>query len=198
MNLDDAAFLKDLGHRIRARRLERGLTQAQLGDHCELHRTFIGSVERGERNLSILNLRMYLDEEREATGGVLPTDRQIVIERFRDELGDWRICVLSPFGARVHAPWALALEARVQDRLGLEVQAIWDDDGIVVRLPEADDSPPADAVILDPDEVEDLVVNAVGQSALFASRFRECAARALLHPRRDPGRRSPLWQQRQK
>jgi ATP-dependent Lhr-like helicase len=106
--------------------------------------------------------------------------------------------VLSPFGAKVHAPWALALEARVQDRLGLEVQAIWDDDGIVVRLPEADDSPPAEAVILEPDEVEDLVVEAVGQSALFASRFRENAARALLLPRRRPGARTPLWQLRQK
>ncbi len=154
--------------------------------------------ECGLDDLSILNLRTYLGEEREATGGVLPTDRQIVIERFRDELGDWRICVLSPFGARVHAPWALALEMRVKDRLGLEVQAIWDDDGIVVRLPEADDSPPAEAVILDPDEVEDLVVEAVGQSALFASRFRENAARALLLPRRRPGSRTPLWVMRQK
>ena len=154
--------------------------------------------EHGLDDLAILNLRSYLGEEREATGGVLPTDRQIVIERFRDELGDWRICVLSPFGARVHAPWALALETRVKDRLGLEVQAIWDDDGIVVRLPEADESPPAEAVILDPDEVEDLVVEAVGQSALFASRFRENAARALLLPRRRPGSRTPLWQMRQK
>jgi ATP-dependent Lhr-like helicase len=149
-------------------------------------------------DLAIVNLRSYLDEEREATGGVLPTDRQIVVERFRDELGDWRICVLSPFGARVHAPWALALESRVKDRLGLEVQAIWDDDGIVVRLPEADESPPAESVILDPDEVEDLVVEAVGQSALFASRFRENAARALLLPRRRPGSRTPLWQMRQR
>jgi ATP-dependent Lhr-like helicase len=154
--------------------------------------------EHGLDDLAIVNLRAYLDEEREATGGVLPTDRQIVIQRFRDELGDWRVCVLSPFGARVHAPWALALETRVKDRLGLEVQAIWDDDGIVVRLPEADDAPPAEAVILDPDEVEDLVVEAVGQSALFASRFRENAARALLLPRRRPGSRTPLWQMRQK
>ena len=154
--------------------------------------------DHGLDDLAISNLRAYVGEEREATGGVLPTDRQIVVERFRDELGDWRVCVLSPFGARVHAPWALALETRVMDRLGLEVQAIWDDDGIVVRLPEADDAPPADAVILDPDEVEDLVVNAVGQSALFASRFRENAARALLLPRRRPGSRTPLWQMRQK
>jgi len=154
--------------------------------------------EHGLDDLAILNLRTYVDEEREATGGVVPTDRQIVIERFRDELGDWRICVLSPFGAKVHAPWALALEGRVQDRLGLEVQAIWDDDGIVLRLPEADESPPAESVILDPDEVEDLVVEAVGQSALFASRFRENAARALLLPRRRPGSRTPLWVMRQK
>jgi ATP-dependent Lhr-like helicase len=154
--------------------------------------------ECGLDDLAILNLRSYLDEEREATGGVLPTDRQIVIERFRDELGDWRICVLSPFGARVHAPWALALEKRVRDRLGLEVQAIWDDDGIVVRLPEADEPPLAEVVLLDPDELEDLVVEAVGESALFAARFRENAARALLLPRRRPGSRTPLWQMRQK
>ena len=152
----------------------------------------------GLDELAVANLRSYVDEEREATGGVLPTDRQIVIERFPDELGDWRICVLSPFGARVHAPWALALESRVRDRLGVEVQAIWDDDGIVVRLPEADESPPAEMVILDPDEVEDLVVEAVGASALFAARFRENAARALLLPRRRPGSRTPLWQMRQK
>ena len=93
--------------------------------------------------LAVKNLRAYLDEERSVTGGVLPTDRQIVVERFRDELGDWRVCLLSPFGGRVHAPWALAIEARVRDRLGLEVQTMWSDDGIVVRLPEADEAPPA-------------------------------------------------------
>ncbi len=107
------------------------------------------------------NLRAYLAEEREATGGALPTDRQIVVERFRDELGDWRICVLSPFGARVHAPWALAIEAKVRDRLDVEVQAIWTDDGIVVRLPEADEAPPVDSVLLDPEEIEELVVGEV-------------------------------------
>src|SRR5579884_169036 len=139
-----------------------------------------------------------LAEEREATGGLLPTDRQLVVERFRDELGDWRVCVLSPFGARVHAPWALAIEAKARDRLGLEVQAIWSDDGIVVRLPEADECPPADAVLLDPDEVEDLVVTAVATSAVFGARFRENAARALLLTRRRPGSRTPLWQLRQK
>ena len=128
----------------------------------------------------------------------LPTDRQLVIERFRDELGDWRVCVLSPFGARVHAPWALAIEAKVRDRHGVEVQAIWGDDGIVVRLPEADEAPPAESVILDPDEIEELVVGEVGSSAIFAARFRENAARALLLPRRRPGSRTPLWQQRQR
>jgi ATP-dependent Lhr-like helicase len=148
--------------------------------------------------LAVRNLRAYVADEREATGGNLPTDRQIVVERFRDELGDWRICVLSPFGARVHAPWGLAIEGRIRERLGVEVQAIWSDDGIVVRLPEADETPPVDSVVLDPDEVEALVVDAVGSSALFAARFRENAARALLLPRRRPGSRTPLWQQRQK
>jgi ATP-dependent Lhr-like helicase len=128
----------------------------------------------------------------------LPTDRQLVIERFRDELGDWRIAVLSPFGARVHAPWALAIEAKIRDRLGVAVQAIWSDDGIIVRLPDADDAPPSEVVILDPDEIDELVVGEVGHSALFASRFRENAGRALLLPRRRPGSRTPLWQQRQR
>ena len=148
--------------------------------------------------LAVKNLRAYLDEERSVTGGVLPTDRQIVVERFRDELGDWRVCLLSPFGGRVHAPWALAIEARVRDRLGLEVQTMWSDDGIVVRLPEADEAPPIDMVVVDPDEVEELVVGELANSALFASRFRENAARALLLPRRRPGQRTPLWQMRQR
>ncbi|MEA2972759.1 MAG: ATP-dependent helicase Lhr and Lhr-like helicase [Actinomycetota bacterium] len=148
--------------------------------------------------LAVKNLRAYLEEERSVTGGVLPTDRQIVVERFRDELGDWRVCLLSPFGGRVHAPWALAIEARVRDRLGLEVQTMWSDDGIVVRLPEADEAPPLDMVVVDPDEVEELVVGELANSALFASRFRENAARALLLPRRRPGQRTPLWQMRQR
>ncbi len=143
------------------------------------------------------NLVRYLDEQREATG-VLPDDRTIVVERFRDELGDWRVCIHTPFGARVHAPWAQAIEGRVRERLGLEVQTMHSDDGIVVRLPEADEAPPADSILFEPDEIEDLVVEQLGGSALFASRFRECAGRALLLPRRRPGSRTPLWQQRQK
>src|SRR2546423_7615470 len=146
---------------------------------------------------AVRNLRAYLAEEKSVTGA-LPTDRQIVIERFRDELGDWRVCVLSPFGGRVHAPWAIAIEAKVQSRLGLEVQTMWSDEGIVVRLPEADDAPPVDSVLLEPEEVEDLVVSQLANTALFAGRFRENAARALLLPRRRPGARTPLWQQRQR
>ncbi len=143
------------------------------------------------------NLVRYLDEQVEATG-VLPDDRTIVVERFRDELGDWRVCLHTPFGAQVHAPWAQAIEARVRERLGLEAQTMYTDDGIVVRLPEADEAPPSDSVLFDPEEIEDLVTGEVGGSALFASRFREAAARALLLPRRRPGQRTPLWQQRQR
>jgi ATP-dependent helicase Lhr and Lhr-like helicase len=143
------------------------------------------------------NLLRYLAEQREATGAV-PDDRTLVVERFRDAVGDWRVCVHSFFGARVHAPWARAIEARVRQRLGLTVQSMYTDDGIVIRVPDADDAPPADAVFFDPEEVEELVTAEVGESALFASRFRECAARALLLPRRRPGARTPLWQQRQR
>jgi ATP-dependent helicase Lhr and Lhr-like helicase len=145
------------------------------------------------------NLLAYLDDERAATS-VLPTDRRIVVERFRDELGDWRLCVLTPFGGRVHAPWALAIEARIEQRLGLEVQTIWSDDGIAIRLPEGDASLDGIEALLFPeaDDVEDLVVGRLATSALFASRFRENAGRALLLPRRRPGTRTPLWQQRQR
>ncbi len=146
---------------------------------------------------AVRNLRAYLAEEEEVTGA-LPTDRQIVLQRFRDELGDWRVCVLTPFGGRLHAPWSLAIEAQASRRLGMEVQTMWSDEGIVVRLPEADDAPPAEVVLLDPEEVAELVTAEVGRSALFASRFRENAARALLLPRRRPGSRTPLWQQRQR
>ncbi len=149
--------------------------------------------------LAAENLIAYLEDEREATGA-LPTDRRIVVERFRDELGDWRLTLLTPFGGRVHAPWSLALEARLQDRLGMEVQTIWSDDGIAIRLPEGETSLDGVEALLFPeaDEVEDLVVGQVANSALFASRFRENAARALLLPRRRPGTRTPLWQQRQR
>ncbi|WP_246004804.1 ATP-dependent helicase [Nocardioides marmorisolisilvae] len=144
------------------------------------------------------NLIALLAEQREATN-VVPHDRQLVIERFRDELGDWRLVVHSPFGTPVHAPWALAINARLRERYGVDAQAMAADDGIVLRIPETDQDPPgAELIAFEPDEIEQLVTTEVGGSALFAARFRECAARALLLPRRDPGRRSPLWQQRQR
>ncbi|CAN5688963.1 ATP-dependent helicase [soil metagenome] len=143
------------------------------------------------------NLLGYLAEQREATGH-LPDDRTVVVERFRDEIGDWRVVVHSPYGARVHAPWALALAARLRERFGVDVQAMHADDGVVLRLPDTEERPPADFALFQPDEVEPLVTAEVGGSALFAARFRECAARALLLPRRNPGRRTPLWQQRQR
>ncbi len=135
------------------------------------------------------NLLAYLAEQREATG-TLPSDRAVVVERFRDELGDWRVCLLSPFGGRVHAPWAMAIEARLAEQ-GQLVQTIWTDDGIALRLPEATEPPPEDLFLVDPDEIERLVTDALGGTALFASRFRENAARALLLPRRRPGSGRP-------
>src|SRR3954471_17285831 len=143
------------------------------------------------------NLVDFLREQEAATR-VIPSDRTIVIERFRDEIGDWRLCVLSPYGGRVHAAWALALSARIRDQFGLESDAIWSDDGIIVHLPDADEPPGADLVMVEPDELEDLVVTELSASALFRARFRENAGRALLIPRAYPGKRTPLWQQRLK
>jgi ATP-dependent Lhr-like helicase len=143
------------------------------------------------------NLVEFLREQQDATR-VVPSDRAVVIERFRDEIGDWRVCVLTPFGGRVHAAWGLALSARIRDELGLESDAIWSDDGIIVHLPDAEDPPGAELVLIDPEEVEERVVAELASSALFGSRFRENAARALLIPRARPGRRTPLWQQRLK
>ena len=147
--------------------------------------------------LAAQNLIAFLREQQDATR-VVPSDRAIVVERFRDEIGDWRLCVLSPYGGRVHAAWGLALCARIRDEYGLESDAIWSDDGIIVHLPDADEPPGAELVLLDPDELEDIVVGELGGSALFGARFRENAGRALLIPRAYPGRRTPLWQQRLK
>ncbi|MDI2098513.1 ATP-dependent helicase [Ruicaihuangia caeni] len=147
---------------------------------------------------AIANLTAYLREQQDATGHV-PSDRVLVVERFRDELGDWRLVLHSPFGLDVHAPWALAVSARVRERYGIDAAANASDDGMVVRLQETDAEPPgAELFVFEADELDQLVTDEVGGSALFASRFRECAARALLLPKLDPGRRSPLWQQRQK
>jgi ATP-dependent Lhr-like helicase len=143
------------------------------------------------------NLVDYLDDQARATGTV-PSDRAIVVERFRDEIGDWRLCVLTPFGARVHAPWALALGARIRAQTGQEAHTIWGDDGIALHLPDADAAPSADVALIHPDELQELVLAELGGTALFGARFRENAARALLIPRRRPGVRTPLWQQRLK
>ncbi|WP_416978107.1 ATP-dependent helicase [Streptomyces sp. T028] len=207
----------------------------QLGRPLELGRAVgaflreVGSLPKDDARLRLLtagldawaadNVLAYLDEQRKACGHV-PDDRTIVVERFRDELGDWRVVVHSPFGAQVHAPWALALGAKLSERYGMDAQVMHADDGIVLRLPDADlmgldllDQEPRKAgteydaeqapvgaadVVFDKGEVDQIVTDQVGGSALFASRFRECAARALLLPRRNPGKRTPLWQQRQR
>ncbi len=147
--------------------------------------------------LAARNLLEYLEDQREATG-VLPDDRTIVLERTRDEMGDWRLCLLSPWGGRVHAPWATALEARLRQSGEAEVESIWSDDGIVLRLPERERPPEAADLLPEPEEIEDLVVRSLGETSLFAARFREAAARALLLPRRRPGQRTPLWMQRKR
>ncbi len=143
------------------------------------------------------NLMAYLREQAAATGQV-PSDRTLVIERYRDEVGDWRVCVLSPFGARVHAPWATAVAAQLEESSGAQVEVMWSDDGMVFRLPESEEPPDASLFVPAADEIEDRVVRALGETSLFAARFRENAARALLLPRRHPGRRSPLWAQRKR
>lgn len=144
------------------------------------------------------NLLAYLREQRESTGAV-PSDTRMIVERHCDELGDWRVVLHSPFGYGVHAPWALAVRARIEERYGVDASVMASDDGLILRLPAMEDVPPgADLFLFDPDELEAIVTERVGDSALFASRFRENAARALLLPRRDPGKRTPLWQQRQR
>ncbi|HYW25449.1 MAG TPA: DEAD/DEAH box helicase, partial [Terriglobales bacterium] len=151
----------------------------------------------GLDELAARNLLAYLADQAAATGAV-PDDRTVVVERFRDEVGDWRVCLLTPYGGRVHAAWSLALQAKLSEQFGLEVQSMYTDDGLALRLPDADRPLEADDLLLDPEEVEPLVGAQLPASALFASRFRENAARALLLPRRRPGQRTPLWQQRQR
>ncbi|MBF6618694.1 MAG: DEAD/DEAH box helicase [Patulibacter sp.] len=167
--------------------------------------------------LAARNLLDFLLEQQDATG-VIPSDRTLVIERFKDEIGDWRVCVLSPYGGRVHAAWGLAASRRIRDELGIEADAIWSDDGIIIHLPDGAETPASfdedvdevavdveasweriiELLVPDPDETEDLIVSELGTSALFGARFRENAGRALLIPRARPGQRTPLWQQRLK
>jgi ATP-dependent Lhr-like helicase len=143
------------------------------------------------------NLLDYLSDQAASTGAV-PDDKTIVVERFRDTLGDWRVCVLTPFGARVHAPWAIAVAARLQASTGLEVESMYTDEGFAIRLPDVEQPPTDNEFFIEPEDVRELVTNQLDGSALFASHFRENAARALLLPRRRPGQRTPLWQQRQR
>lgn len=157
--------------------------------------------EIGLDDYAVNNLLQYLREQQEATGHV-PDDRTIVVERFRDELGDWRVVVHTPFGSRVHAPWALAVATKLRETYDIDVQSVHSDDGFLLRLPDADDdgiaARAAEAVILEPDDIDPIVTAAIGGSPMFAGRFREAAGRALLLPRRSPNRRQPLWQQRQR
>ncbi len=156
------------------------------------------STDAGLGKQATDNLAAYLRDQRQATGQI-PSDRNLVVERFRDELGDWRVVLHSPYGRRVHAPWALAVGARIIERHGIDGSVVASDDGIVARIPDTDVEPPgAELFVFDADELEKIVTAEVSGSALFASRFRECASRALLLPRRNPGSRAPLWQQRQR
>ena len=156
------------------------------------------AVLGGLDHRAVNNLVSFIDDQKKATGHV-PSDRTLVVERFRDELGDWRVILHSPYGMQVHAPWALAIGARIRERFGLDGAAMASDDGVILRIPDTESEPPgAELFVFDPAELRDIVTEEVGGSALFASRFRECAARALLLPRYNPGRRSPLWQQRQR
>ena len=155
-------------------------------------------AELGFADYAVDNLWQLIDDQRTATK-IVPSDTTLLVERFRDELGDWRVVLHSPYGLKVHGPLALAVSRRLLERYGIDEKPTASDDGIVVRLPDTEDSPPgAELFVFEPDEIEPLVTGEVGGSALFASRFRECAARALLLPRRHPGKRSPLWHQRQR
>ncbi|MEV0332878.1 DEAD/DEAH box helicase [Nocardia sp. NPDC050717] len=188
------------GTRSAAGRRGKGSSSAKRGGELSKPAARLDQLVRtaGLDQNATANMVGLLDEQRTATGQ-LPTDRTLIVERFRDELGDWRLVLHSPFGTPVHAPWALAVGARLQERFGIDAAPTASDDGIVVRLPDTTDDPPgAELFVFEPDEIDDIVTEQVGGSALFASRFRECAARALLLPRRDPGKRAPLWQQRQR
>jgi ATP-dependent Lhr-like helicase len=147
--------------------------------------------------LAAKNFLQYLADQREATGAI-PDDRTVVVERVLDDLGDWRVCVLTPFGGRIHAPWAMAVSAKVRAELGIDVETMWTDDGFIVRFPDTDAPPRAELATPDPEEVEELVMRQLGASSMFAAKFREAAARALLLPRHRPDRRMPLWMQRKR
>jgi ATP-dependent helicase Lhr and Lhr-like helicase len=167
----------------------------RASDQAEATRKLIEKHDLDER--AARNLLQYLADQYAAAGAV-PDDRTIIVERYLDEVGDWRVCVLTPFGGKVHAPWAMAIGAMVRERTDLEIDVLWTDDGIVARFPEAAAPPPAEVALPDPDRAQDLVVARLSETPLFAARFREAAGRALLLPRRFPGSRSPLWHTRRR
>lgn len=187
---DDAGRPAELGAAIGRFTGElAGLDRSKFESRC---------AQMGFDDHAVDNLWRLLDDQRTATNAV-PSDTTLLVERFRDELGDWRVILHSPYGLKVHGPLALAVSRRLLERYGIDEKPTASDDGIVVRLPDTDESPPgAELFVFDPEEIEPLVTTEVGGSALFAARFRECAARALLLPRRHPGKRSPLWHQRQR
>jgi ATP-dependent Lhr-like helicase len=172
--------------------LTRTLRDLEPGDATRLLQDKHDLDERAAKNLL-----EYLRDQHAAAGAV-PDDKTILVERYLDEVGDWRVCVLTPFGGKVHAPWAMAIGAMVSEKSDFELDILWTDDGIVARFPEADRPPDAELVLPDPERAEAMVIDRLGQTPLFAGRFREAAARALLLPRRYPGQRSPLWHQRRR
>lgn len=174
-----------------------GELSRKLESMSEADATRLLTEEHKLDELAAKNLLAYQRDQAEATNDV-PSDRTIVFERFVDEVGDWRVCILSPFGARVHAPWATAVVGRLEEETGGQVDLMWSDDGLVFRLPEADEPPEPEAFFPPADEVEDLVVRQLGSTSLFAARFRENAGRSLLLPKRNPQRRTPLWAQRRR
>ena len=183
------------------RPLELGLAIGRLM-HDLLRLTPAAAVHRLTRDHDLdaraaENLLEYLRDQVAATRA-LPDASSIIIERVRDELGDWRICVLSPRGGRIHAPWAMAAAAKIRQETGIDVETLWGDDGFVIRFPDVDVPPEPRLLLPDPDEVQALVVRQLGATALFAAKFRENAARSLLLPKRRPGMRAPLWQQRKR
>jgi ATP-dependent Lhr-like helicase len=183
------------------RPLEFGLAIGKLM-HTLLRLPPAAAVERLTRDhdldsMAAENLLQYLRDQMAATRAV-PDASTILIERVRDELGDWRVCVLSPRGGRIHAPWAMAVAAKIREERGIDVETLWGDDGFVVRFPDVDEPPDVRLLLPDPDDVQALVVRQLGATALFAAKFRENAARSLLLPKRRPGMRAPLWQQRKR
>jgi ATP-dependent Lhr-like helicase len=166
----------------------------ELGDTPKAAAVTRLTEHHGLDRLAAENVLQYLGEQ--AAAGGVPDDRTLVIERCLDELGDWRVCVLSPLGSRIHAPWAMAVTAQVRSRTGIDVEVMWGDEGFVVRFPETDQPPDPQLMIPDADEVESLVLRQLGSTSLFAARFRETAGRALLLPRRRAGQRTPLFLQR--